>query len=74
MCIGGGGKSKVSFNNLSEFKAVVTTNKSLIQMAIDNEDTIPIKNLLRVIQLAFSYEVWDIYRRLSYRILSFFQV
>ncbi len=72
--LGGGGKPKTSFEVLSEFKAVVPENKSLIQMAIENQDTIPIRNLLRIIQLAFSYEAWEIYRRLSNKVLSYFHV
>ena len=72
---GGGGKQiKTSFDIISEFKAVVPDNKTLIQMAIDNQDTIPIKNLIKIIQLAFSYESWDMFRRLSNKILVYFQV
>lgn len=71
---GGGGKHKTSFELSNEFRAVVPDNKTLIQMAIDNQDTIPLKNLIKIIQLAFSYESWDTFRRLSNKILIHFQV
>lgn len=70
---GGGGRAKLANEKLSQFKAVQTTNKSLIQLAIEGSDIIPLRNVSKMAQFAFSYENWDSFKNLSSTLLQKFQ-
>ena len=70
---GGGGKNPVPNDQLSDFKSLVFNNQTIMQMAINGENFIQMKNFLKIVKLAFSYEAWDIFRRISNKILFFLE-
>lgn len=55
------------------FRALVLSNNSQISMAINGDTGIQIRNFLKIIKLAYNYEAWDIFRRLSNRIIAFIE-
>ena len=72
---GGGGKSPASFEELFDFKSLVTdTSRSQISMAIGGENGVQILAYLKIVKLAFSYEAWDVFRRMSTKIVNHIEV
>ena len=71
---GGGNKSVLSTEDMFDLKALVVSNKSQISMAISGENGIQIMNYLKIVKLAFSYEAWDVFRRLSIKIINYIEV
>ncbi len=47
---------------------------SILNLTLKAENGVQIRNFLRVVKLAYNYESWDIFRRLSYRIIPFIEV
>ena len=75
LCIkGGGGKAKNKFEGLSRLKNLTSENKSILELSMACEDKVPIRNFLKVVRLAFSYEAWDFFKHQSNFILDFLQV
>ena len=71
---GGGGRSPITNDQMSEFKSLVFSNQSIVTMAVNAENSIQMRNYLKVIKLAFSYESWDFFRRISNKILYYIEV
>ena len=70
---GGGGKNPVSNDQIGDFKSVVYSNQSIITMAVNGENFIQMRNFLKVVKLAYSYETWDFFRRVSTKILYYIE-
>lgn len=50
------------------------TKKTQIGMAIAGASEIRIGGFLRLVKFAFNYEAWDVFRRLSAKIIAYIQV
>lgn len=70
---GGGGKGPLSNDLLSDFKAIVSDNKSQLSMAIEGENKIQLRNFLKAIKYSFNYEAWEIFRKMAQNTLNFIQ-
>lgn len=58
-------------NNEDNSEAV---NKSQIAMAIAGGNEVRMGGFLRMVKFAFNYEAWEVFRRLSAKIITFIQV
>ncbi|CAF0930684.1 unnamed protein product [Brachionus calyciflorus] len=70
---GGGGKSPIPNDQLSDFSALITNNTTLISNAILGNNGVHIKSLLKIIKFAFNYEAWEIFRRLSQKTIDYIE-
>ncbi|RNA15266.1 cilia- and flagella-associated 54, partial [Brachionus plicatilis] len=70
---GGGGKSPLPNDQLSDFSALVTDNSSILSIAIQGNNGVHIKNYLKIVKFAFNYEAWDVFRRMSLKIIDFIE-
>lgn len=71
---GGGGKASITTGELVDFKGIVSKNDTLIKMAINCENGVLMKNFLKIVKFAYSYENWEIFRRLAIKTTSFIEV
>lgn len=71
---GGGGKSPAPNDQHSDFKSLVISDQSQISMAINGDNGVNIRNYLKVVKLSFNYEAWEVFRRLSTKIVVLIQV
>lgn len=64
-----------------ELKALVsgdgdssTQPRSQIELAVGGASDVRVSGFLRLVKFAFNYEAWDIFRRLSSKLITFIQV
>lgn len=70
----GGNRATLDESDMYEYRNVYNSNASLIQMAINAESGIQLRNFLKVVKFAFNYEAWDIFRRLSVKLINIIEV
>ena len=71
---GGGGKTPIATSDLADFKGIVTKNDTLMKMAINSENGIQMRNFLKIVKFAYSYENWEIFRRLANKTIPYIEV
>lgn len=70
----GGNRATLDETEMYEYRDVYNSNASLIQMAINAESGVQLRNFLKVVKFAFNYEAWDIFRRLSTKLINIIEV
>lgn len=70
----GGNRTTLDETEMYEYRDVYNSNASLIQMAINAESGVQLRNFLKVVKFAFNYEAWDIFRRLSTKLINIIEV
>ena len=70
----GGNRAPVDDSEVVEYRAVFNSNSSLITMAINAENGVQLRNFLKIVKFAFNYEAWDIFRRLSSKLINIIEV
>ena len=65
--------AKTPSDAMTNFRSLVLSERSQISMAVGGEHGVQIRNFIKIIKLAFNYEAWDVFRRLSHRILAFIE-